>query len=401
MRSLFFLYLYLFSLATFAQRGPLSKGNAVSANYYTEINYDWVKGKIIIPVLIEGKTYQFLLDTGAPNLISSELLRHLQTKTVDSIFVNDANSKRKKMEIVSIPKLTIGEVVFENISSLVYQYEQNILFDCFEVDGIIGSNILRESIIQFIPKEKILRITNDKKRLVLNKKNAVKLALIGDQRSPYLWIKLQGEKNGKEQVLMDTGMSGFYDLALKNHDIFKNTNIYTTISSGVGTKSISLFGNAEKNEQFRVLIPGLQIGNAIFNDILIETTSDNNSRIGSDIFNYGNVTIDFKHKRFYFDSYKKTNDLSEKTFGFSPTIVEEKLVVGIIWDNDLKDKIQLGDEILRINTIELSSMEACDWIVEESIFEKEEKLTIVFKDSSGSLKTLDFIKKSPKKEIEK
>ncbi len=388
-------------MATFAQRGPLSKGNAVSANYYTQINYDWVKGKIIIPVFIEGKTYQFLLDTGAPNLISSELLNRLQSKTVDSVFVNDANSKRKKMEIVSIPSLTIGEVVFENISTLVYQYEQNILFDCFKVDGIIGSNMLRESIIQFIPKEKILRITNDKKRLSLNKKNAIKLSLIGDQRSPYIWVKLQGEKNGKEQVLMDTGMAGFYDLALKHHDLFKNTNIYTTISSGVGSKSISLFGNAEKNEQFRVLIPELQISNAIFNDILIETTSDNNSRIGSDIFNYGNVTFDFKHKRFYFDSYKKTNDLSEKTYGFSPTIVEEKLVVGIIWDNDLKDKIQLGDEILRINTLDLSSMEACDWIVKESIFEKEEKLTIVFKDSTGSHKTLDFLKKSPKKEIEK
>jgi hypothetical protein len=401
MRSLFFLYLFLFSLVGFSQRGPLSKGNAVSANYYTQIDYNWIKGKIIIPVAIEGKTYQFLFDTGAPNLISSELLKHLQTKTVDSIFVTDANSKRKKMEIVSIPKLTIGAVEFQNVSTLVYQYEQNIIFDCFKIDGIIGSNMLRESIVQIIPKEKKLKITNDKKKLALNKKNAIKLSLVGDQRSPYIWIKLHGNKNGKAQVLVDTGMDGFYDLALKHHDIFKNARIYSTISNGIGSKSISLFGNAEKEKQFRVLIPRLQISNAIFNDVLIETTSDNNSRIGSDIFNYGNVTFDFKNKKFYFDSYLNTNDLSEKTFGFSPTIVEKKLVVGIIWDEDLKNKIQLGDEILRINTTDFSTMETCDWVVDESLFEKEENLTIVFKDSIGNTKTYDFIKEFPKKVMEK
>ncbi len=395
MKFLLTLVLILAYTFAFAQRGSLSKGNAVDKNYYSKISYKFVNGKIIIPVSIEGNAYRFLFDTGAPNVISSELLQRLQTKTLDSIFVTDANSKRKKMAVVTIPNLKIGDVNFENVSSLVFQYEENILFDCFEIDGIIGTNMFRESIVQILPNEKVLQITDHKKRLLFQPRNSAKLALIGDQRSPYVWIKLHGEKSGKEQVLIDTGMNGFYDLALKHHRIFKSKNVYDLISTGIGSKSIGLFGNADQNEQFRILIPTLEINNTSFENILVETTSDNNSRIGSDIFKYGNVTIDFKHKRFYFDSFKNKNDLSEKIAEFSPTLVGNKLVVGIIWDVDLNKNLVLGDEIISINNMDISETNICDLVVEESIFKKSDSLNIVFKDSIGELKTIYFEKKLP------
>jgi len=395
MKFLSVIILVLLQTFAYSQRGPLSKGNATTNNYYTNISYEFVNGKIIIPVSIEENLYQFLFDTGAPNLISSELLQRLQTKTVDSIIVTDANSKRKKMAVVAIPNLKIGDVSFENVSSLVYAYEENIIFDCFEIDGIIGSNMLKESIVQILPKENSLQITNNKKRLLHIPVNAAKLSLLGDQRSPYVWIKLIGEKSGKEQVLIDTGMNGLYDLSVKHHNLLKTKNIYNNVSAAIGSKSISLFGNADQNEQFRILMPSLEINNTTFKNILVETTSDNNSRIGSDIFKYGNVTIDFKHKRFYFDSFENTNDLSEKIAGFSPTLVDDKLVVGIIWDTDLKESLQLGDEIISINNIDFSNTNICDLVIEESIFKKSDSLNIVFKDSTGQLKAMVFEKKLP------
>lgn len=395
MKFLSVIVLVLLHTFAYSQRDPLSKGNAVNKNYYTIIPYQFVNGKIIIPVSVEGKTYQFLFDTGAPNLISSELLKSLQTKTIDSVFVTDANSKGKKMAVVTIPNLKIGDVNFENTSSLVYEYKENILFDCFKIEGIIGSNMLRESIVQILPKENLIQITNNKKRLLFTPKNSVKLSLIGGQSSPYIWIKLQGKKIGKEQVLVDTGMSGFYDLALKHHDILKRENIYNMVSAGIGSKSISLFGNADKHEQFRILMPSMKINKTTFENILVETTSDNNSRIGSDIFHYGNVTIDFKHKRFYFDSFEKTNDLSEKIYDFSPTLDRDKLVVGIIWDTNLKENLQLGEEIISINNIDFSNTNICDLVIEESILKKSDNLTVVFKDSTGLLKTMEFEKKLP------
>lgn len=44
-----------------AQKAVFKTGSPSPRNYYTEINYEDVNGKIIIPVLIAGETVFFLI----------------------------------------------------------------------------------------------------------------------------------------------------------------------------------------------------------------------------------------------------------------------------------------------------------------------------------------------------
>jgi hypothetical protein len=68
-----FYFILFFTITVNAQKYSFKTGSPSPRNYYTEINYEDVNGKIIIPVCIEGETYRFLFDTGAPNLISKAL----------------------------------------------------------------------------------------------------------------------------------------------------------------------------------------------------------------------------------------------------------------------------------------------------------------------------------------
>ncbi len=63
-------FLFVLPFAGICQRVKLNKGKPASRKYLSSINYRDVRGKIIIPVEIEGNTYSFIFDTGAPNLIS-------------------------------------------------------------------------------------------------------------------------------------------------------------------------------------------------------------------------------------------------------------------------------------------------------------------------------------------
>ena len=58
-----------------AQNVDFDKGTILQKKYYEVIQYESVYDKIIIPVTINGKNYRFLLDTGAPNLISNEVMK--------------------------------------------------------------------------------------------------------------------------------------------------------------------------------------------------------------------------------------------------------------------------------------------------------------------------------------
>jgi predicted aspartyl protease len=73
-----------------------------------------VNAKIVIPVEINNKTYHFLLDTGAPNVISKSLFNEIKTTTIDKISINDANNLKDSLEAVTIKELKIGSLAFEN-----------------------------------------------------------------------------------------------------------------------------------------------------------------------------------------------------------------------------------------------------------------------------------------------
>jgi hypothetical protein len=382
------LFFFIANIA-FSQNAKLNSGKVSGRNYYTEIPYEYVNGKIIIPVSIKNKTYRFLFDTGAPNLISSQLKNSLGYNSGKSISVKDANNASNKMEVVNVPLLTIGNASFKNTATLVYDLDNNLIFDCFRVDGIIGSNMLRKSVVQILHKEKSLIITNNPKQLKLDKSYASPLNLVGDQSSPYITIQLTGgEKTANEDVLFDTGMSGFYDMHLKHYKTLKRHEIYTTLSEGKGTTSIGMFGNAKNNIQYRAKIPHLIVNGYDFKNVITSATTDNNSRIGSELIEHGNVTVDFKNKQFYFQPFENTVDLDEKLHGFSPTIKNDKVIVGIVWDKELAKKISFGDEILKVNDIDFQTMDICDLITKKSILKKSDTLEILFRNNQGETKQL-------------
>jgi len=368
-----------------AQDVNFNLGNSKELNYYSEIPFEYVNGKIIVSVLINENKYRFLLDTGAPNLITKRLSTILNLESLQELKISDANQIKSTMNIVQLPNLTIGSIIFENSVALSSQDENNLVFDCFEIDGFIGSNLLRNSIIQIDVKNKILIITNDLKKLNLNNENSSKLSLFGQQSSPFIWLKLTGSKDsGKEQVLLDTGMKGFYDISHKNYIKFKDEKIFSEVANGKGSESIGLSGTSPESEQVRLLLKHMKIANSAFLNISTTTTNDNNSRIGIGLFENGIGTIDFINKKFYFEQYEHNKDLIEKYLPFSRTIINNKLSIGIVWDEKLKAKINYGDEIIEINGKNYENYKLCDFI-NKSIFENITVSEIKIRNKKGEI----------------
>jgi hypothetical protein len=390
MKKLQVLFLLLILNNAIAQNINLNKGETETENYFTDVNFEFVNGKIIIPVVINNITYRFLLDTGAPNLISKKLATILSPKFQNKIDVSDANENKSSMNIVELPNLTIGTITFKNTVALSSEDEKNLVFDCFNIDGFIGSNLLRNSIIQIDVNKKNLTITNDIKNFKLNKRNSSKLQLLGIQSSPYIWVKLIGTSSGKEQVLLDTGMKGFYSISTKHFNLFEKSKIFEVKAMGNGTESIGLFGNSASSNHKRLLLPKLELSNSNFLNITTITTNDDNSKIGVDLFEKGIGTIDFKNKRFYFEAYATDIDLTAEQIGFSPTILNNKLSIGIVWAENLKNVIFPGDEIIAVNNINYENYPLCDFISKKSIFKDIVVKKITIKNKDGQIKEIEI-----------
>ena len=113
-----------FVLFFVAQNVDFDKVTILQKKYYEVIQYESVYDKIIIPVTINGKNYRFLLDTGAPNLISNEVMKELNSVSTKNINVNDANNLNQTMQSVVIPKIEIGNLTFEGQVALVFDLKK-------------------------------------------------------------------------------------------------------------------------------------------------------------------------------------------------------------------------------------------------------------------------------------
>jgi hypothetical protein len=385
------LLLTLISSHIYSQNIDLNIGKVKSKEYYEEVGFEFIKNKIIIPVTIEGKEYKFILDTGAPNIISNEINNLISPELIKTIPVSDANGKKENLNVVSVKSLILGNVEFINTATLVYDLNANPIFKCFGIDGFIGSNMLRKSIIQIDSKKKIVTITDSQKKLSLNKKESTKIKFIGNQSSPYIWINLKGLDNGKEHVLIDTGMDGLYDVSKRNYQIFKEKEIFNVTGKSKGASSLSLFGDASMDEHYELLLPSLKLIDTEFENVVTHTTNDNNSRIGAELLEYGIMTIDFKNKRFYFKPNSRKRNLNNFDFGFSRTLKDEKLIVGFVWDEELKNKLSYGDEILEING---KSVNICNLITKDIINKNDKTIKMKIKPKKGEIFEISINKKT-------
>ncbi|KOS06712.1 hypothetical protein AM493_12230 [Flavobacterium akiainvivens] len=362
MKLLYFLSTLLcFNVAVAQKIKTLNKGKVVQKNYNTTVPYTDINGLIITQATIGGKAYNFIVDTGAMSVISRELYEALGLQTPDSIRISDSSNLKQHMKLVTLPPVQVGDITFTGVPAAVAQ--PGFFFECLGIDGFIGSNMLRNTIVKFSYQDKTVTFTDKLKNLSVDKKNSVALAKDKFQSNPGIKIILQSDSYTiNELVLFDTGMVGLYDLSLSAHQsTLKEAGLLTVLHRSEGAFSVGINGVEAPTEHLMLSIPEIVFAGTTLKSVTTKTTSDNRSRIGNEILKYGDVIVDYPHRQLYFNAYANGPvDVSEKHFPVQPVVNGDKIVVGIVWDDAYSDRVNLGDEILKFGEFDYTSVSYCD-----------------------------------------
>ncbi|CDN30755.1 hypothetical protein BN938_0650 [Mucinivorans hirudinis] len=354
-----------------------------SENFADTIRFEFIKNKLIVPIIVDGVSKRYVFDTGAGTMIHSNFSKNMQYPLLRKDVLNDANGNRDSIEIVNIPELEIGTVKFKNIP--VGVCDMPAFFDCLSIDGIIGSNILTELIIKIDTKNKYIIITDRKGFFAKDKGYSTPMRTDG-QNMPL--IKISPFKKVKEEVLFDTGDSDFYSLSSRNFLYFKSKvkmNSYIIDSvSGVGT--YSLLGLENESMKYLIHTNDFQINNMIFSNLYLATTSNIGSRIGADILNYGSVILDFANHLFTFiphEEYSKGRSISTSNSHYDFTFVSENgnLRIGMIFESSESYKMGLrkGDSVISINGVDIKNI--CDVYLIDYRSSDYTTITVITKDN--------------------
>jgi len=390
MKKTFTLLLLVFLFTSiFAQFVNFNKGKIIQKSYLQEIPYQAVEGLPVVQVTINGKMYNFIFDTGGGLMISDKLYKELNLPIKGKGKVGDSSGEKKKMRFIKLPKMLLQEITFVNTPGIVFPEESEFVkwCECYGIEGLMGSNMVRKSVVQFDEKNKNFIIADNIKKLSVKTEVYQKLTLSKTLSHPFISVTTQkGEQRAVKKVLFDSGASSFYNISAR----WLKYYVADKIAEGEGTFSMGAHGVEKKQKHFLLNIPELIINDVSFSDITAMTTHSNYSRIGAKLFQYGKITLDYKKKHFYFEPFDNinTDELSKMPRAVSFSYQNNKLVVGIIWDKELESQINVGDEILSINGIDIQSMNFCEFLF--FLIPDSDKQILEFRDTkTGEIKKIE------------
>lgn len=265
---------------------------------------------IVVPTTINGITYHFLLDTGAPTCISEDLFKKLKLEVKDSVNGVDFYGNKKWVKQTTISSLQLKNFEINNKTVSVVKVLQPFKYKKIVIDGYLGSDAFTNLIIKIDTKNKQLKISKSHFNMKHEKNSSLKFNTLGGQNTPLLLISYS-DGSCQDTAIFDTGSRRLYEIKMDSYkklianNSIKKENIMGTVASK-NDYSSGLFGkHSDTTINYYAKIDSVSIGKIVMHGFPVLTLSNKHySVIGAQFLNYGIVTFDFKNKAFYFEQYK-------------------------------------------------------------------------------------------------
>lgn len=338
----------------------IQMGEVIQQQFEEVVNVELKHGLIIIPVILNGETYRFLFDSGAPFSISDKLQNRYQFKTISKGHIVDTDKNRAKVNYVQVDTILIQNIPFVNQTAFVLNFESNPFINCMELDGIIGSNLIR--FCNWKIEYQDAEITLFKSAANDMPDKGISIPFFTDQQYNVLVNMKVGETVIKN-LTIDYGSNG--SLSLPKH-IFKTLKQNGEIGDTFIEKGYAESGIIGKPIQVNQEIT--YIDTVIFGELLIDQVkvkSSGSGLIGSKILSRYNITIDWNNRNLVFYEVDSA-DNDHKTFGLRIGYADDKklYVQSIIEDSPAAEAgVQPNMQVLKIDSIDFTSnFNFCDYV---------------------------------------
>jgi len=375
--------------------GLFQKGEYMRHNEVIEVPFTVENGLMIIPVDIEGETYRFLFDTGAPNVVSTELSERLKLKKSRSIKTVDSQGNESLLDYVKVQKINISGAAFVNTTAAVADLKQAEAIACLNIDGLIGANLMRKAFWQIDSQKNVIRIASDFDQLTRPVNGYIVPFTTEVTGTPLIHLRM-GHVDVKK-LKMDTGSVGFLSTDSESYNGLKSENQILAERSSYGASSVGLFGTSENDTIRQVLVKELSMGNLSVAGQVIDMKRSKSSLLGMSFLRNYLVTIDWKNNLVYLYPQGEFQNAYAESFGISLFKEGDKMVVSLIADGSSAQQqgIKVGDVVLRVNDVDVAhtTLEEYCKIIKLVRVKEVETLQIVLDRNGG--KDEYFLTKMP------
>ena len=364
----------------------LLDGSRTPAAFSETISYEEVGGLIVVEAKLGGATRRFLFDTGAPNLISKELAREIGAVVHTRQRVRDSQGKAEPLEFAYLDSLEIGGVTFYQTGAIIADLSASVELSCYEVEGIIGANLMRLACWQIDYQRKELHFASHRDSLSIPE-GAVSIPFQASlQGSPSISMQL-GSK--RLQALIDSGSNSGFDGSLTTLQELRKELSFPAYS-GFGSNQAGLFG-LNRDTSYLGLLPDVRLDTISFGPQVVEFQRPSGAKIGNEFFRQFLVTLDWQANELLLNAVTAPPPAGEPTFGLNAIYDEGKLRVGFVWDGSpaAEAGIEPGDRILFMNGLDFINLPVpkyCQYLLARPLKYEWQTLDLFLEKDGGTQK---------------
>lgn len=376
-------YLYIISLIVLCSCAGskaakyLEQGNVLEKNFKTTIPFEYRNGFIVIKIEIKGETYDFILDTGSSNVLSKELNAKLGILPLGSEDVGDVYGDTQRLEYTKINKIKIGGVNFLETVAAISDFNSVTLISCLDVDGIIGSNLMRHAVWDFDFKKQTITITDTESNLKIPANHKESKFYIGYAGIPSITTKVNGMTVLNNTI--DFGFTGGVILPFKVFEKQKNKRIKKWVKS-YGEGFTGIYGSKKNITSYNSKIDEIKIGNLTVKNRIVYSAPFMENIFGLAFFKNYRVILNWKIKRIKMIEVNPLKDEVYLNYGLNYSYKNSLIYVSALTENSNASKyLKIGDQIVSVDDKNYLSIDLDEWckITEKGVFDDtKNKITI-------------------------
>ncbi|MDY2586372.1 aspartyl protease family protein [Winogradskyella aquimaris] len=324
------------------------------------VNIDIRNKLIIVPITIKGKEYRFLFDTGAPFSISKKLQERTNFKTLSKGNIIDSDYNKKKVNWVQVDSIKVGNVWFQNQTAFVGDFNANPIMKCLGIDGIIGSNLIRQYNWTIDQETNSLWLSNKTETDTISE--GVVLPFKTDYQYN-IFVDINIGTATIKNVLVDYGSNGSIALSDDIFTLLEDKNILSEPFIERGINQSGIIGTPVELNRKISYSDSVRINNMRIKNVMLRTGKT--VSLGNDFLSRFKVTIDWNSKNLYLLESDKMRDKSS-TAGFRLGYNLEKgiYVQSVMEKSDAYDKgIRPNMKVVKIDDLDFKNgSDFCDYV---------------------------------------
>lgn len=366
----------------------IKKGEIGKQEFYETVTTQVENGLIFVPVVIQGKSYKFLFDSGALFSVSKKLQKSLNFKVITTGNIVDSDNNKTSVNYVKVDTTYIGTIPFINQTAFVADFEANPILKCLEIDGIIGSNLMRFCNWEIDYQNKQITLINIANPII--KSNSEIVPFKTDRQYNILVDLKIGEATVKN-MKVDYGSNQIISFPKNIFNTLKEKEEIKEVYIETGKKRSGIVGKAINLNREITVLDSLKFQNLKFSNVQAHTGSS--ALIGKDVLSRMVITINWKDLTLIMQPADSVQ-IDNRTFGFTLGYSDDnKVHVQSVIESSTASKkgVKLGMQVLKLDSLNFVEKHTfCDFV--DFANQQRNDVNLELLDDSGNIKEVYFKK---------